>query len=98
MAENSDVFSAVASPVRRRLLGLLLEVGPLPVQQLASHFAMSRPSVSEHLKVLKDAGLVREHKTGRHRYYQIDPEPLQELSRWLTPYELFWRQKLARLR
>ena len=48
--------------------------------------------------MLKDAGLVREHKTGRHRYYQIDPEPLHELSRWLTPYEQFWRQKLASLR
>ena len=98
VAENSDVFAAVASPVRRRLLGLLLEAGPLPVQQLAAHFAMSRPSVSEHLKVLKDAGLVREHKTGRHRYYQIDPGPLQQLSEWLTPYERFWRHKLARLR
>jgi DNA-binding transcriptional ArsR family regulator len=48
--------------------------------------------------VLKDAGLVREHKTGRHRYYQIDPGPLQQLSEWLTPYERFWRHKLARLR
>jgi hypothetical protein len=40
---------------------------------------------------------VREHKNGRHRYYQIEPQPLQELSRWLTPYERFWRQKLASL-
>lgn len=94
MAERSDVFAAVASPVRRALLGLLLDRGPLPVQQLAAHFAMSRPSVSAHLKVLKDAGLVREHKSGRHRYYQLEPQPLTELAQWLTPYERFWRQAI----
>ncbi len=94
MAERSDVFAAVASPVRRALLGLLLDRGPLPVQQLAAHFAMSRPSVSEHLKVLKDAGLVREHKSGRNRYYQLEPQPLTELAQWLTPYERFWRQAI----
>ena len=94
MAERSDVFAAVASPVRRALLGLLLDRGPLPVHQLAAHFAMSRPSVSEHLKVLKDAGLVREHKSGRHRYYQLEPQPLTELAQWLTPYERFWRQAI----
>jgi DNA-binding transcriptional ArsR family regulator len=96
--DHSDVFAAVASPVRRELLGLLLDRGPLPVQQLAVHFAMSRPSVSEHLKVLKDAGLVREQRSGRHRYYQLDPQPLQELAQWLNPYERFWRQKLTSLR
>ena len=89
MADRSDVFAAVASPVRRALLGLLLDRGPLPVQHLAAHFAMSRPSVSEHLKVLKDAGLVREYKSGRHRYYQLEPRPLTELAQWLTPYERF---------
>jgi DNA-binding transcriptional ArsR family regulator len=97
VADRGDVFAAVASPVRRGLLGLLLDHGPLPVQQLASHFAMSRPSVSEHLKVLKDAGLVREHRSGRHRYYQLEPQPLTEVAQWLTPYERLWWQKLASL-
>ena len=97
MPDSSDVFAAVASPVRRALLGLLLDRGPLPVQQLAIHFEMTRPSVSEHLKVLKDAS-VREHKSGRHRYYQLEPQPLQQLSEWLSPYERFWRHKLASLR
>ncbi len=93
-----DVFSAMASPVRRRLLGLLLDRGPLPVQALADEFAMRRPSVSEHLKVLKDAGLVREQRQGRQRYYRLDPEPLMEVSEWLSPYERFWRERLAALR
>ena len=98
MADRGDVFAAVASPVRRALLDLLLDRGPLPVQQLASHFAMSRPSVSEHLKVLKDAGLVGEHRSGRHRYYRLEPQPLTELAQWLTPYERLWRPEPASLR
>jgi DNA-binding transcriptional ArsR family regulator len=95
---DSPVFAAVASPARRQLLGLLREHGPLPVAELAGHFAMRRPSVSEHLRVLKDAGLVSEHKAGRRRYYRLEPAPLAEVSRWLAPYERFWRDKLAGLR
>jgi len=97
-AADSPVFAAVASPARRQLLGLLLEHGPLPVQDLAAHFAMRRPSVSEHLRVLKDAGLVSERRAGRQRYYHLEPHPLQELSQWLSPYERFWRHKLSGLR
>jgi DNA-binding transcriptional ArsR family regulator len=93
-----DVFAALANPTRRELLGLLLSRGPLPVQELAAHFAMSRPSVSEHLKVLKDAGLVHEQRNGRQRHYHLDAEPLLSVSRWLTPYERFWREKLTNLR
>ena len=93
-----DVFAAVASPTRRRLLHLLLERGPQPVQELADHFAMRRPSVSEHLKVLKDAGLVAERKAGRQRLYSLRAEPLGEVAAWLAPYERFWRDKLTNLR
>jgi DNA-binding transcriptional ArsR family regulator len=95
---GSPVFAAVASPARRQLLGLLREQGPLPVQELAGHFAMRRPSVSEHLRVLKDAGLVSEHRSGRQRLYRLEAAPLAEVSRWLSPYERFWREKLAGLR
>ncbi|MCO1582292.1 MULTISPECIES: ArsR/SmtB family transcription factor [unclassified Crossiella] len=91
-----DVFAALANPTRRELLGLLL-TGPRPVQSLAEHFDMSRPSVSEHLRVLKDAGLVAEARRGRERHYQLEPEPLQELRDWLTPYERFWRERLSAL-
>ncbi len=89
----SDVFSALASPVRRSLLGLLAE-RPQTVQELAARFDMRRPSVSEHLKVLKDSGLVHEHKVGRHRVYGIDGAPLQEVADWLHPFERFWRDRL----
>jgi len=93
-----DVFSVLASPVRRELLSILRTAGPQPVQMLASHFDMRRPSISEHLKVLKDAGLVIERKRGRQRYCHLDARPLREVQLWLRPYERFWRDKLANLR
>ncbi|WP_141581619.1 helix-turn-helix transcriptional regulator [Actinomadura sp. WMMA1423] len=92
-----DVFAALASPVRRELTALLLD-GPRPVNDLAAHFSMSRPSVSEHLKVLRDAGLVSERRSGRQRLYRLEAAPLRELSQWLSPYERFWREKLSNLR
>ncbi|TDD64276.1 ArsR family transcriptional regulator [Actinomadura darangshiensis] len=94
---TADVFAALASPVRRDLTALLLD-GPRPVNDLAAHFAMSRPSVSEHLRVLRDAGLVSEQRDGRQRIYRLEPAPLREMSEWLTPYERFWREKLSELR
>jgi DNA-binding transcriptional ArsR family regulator len=93
-----DVFAAVASPVRRRVLSLLRDGGPRPVQELAGHFDMRRPSLSEHLKILKDAGLVVERRSGRQRLYSLRAEPLREVADWLHPYERFWRHKLANLR
>jgi DNA-binding transcriptional ArsR family regulator len=94
----TDVFAALASPTRRELLRLLREQGPMPVQQLADHFEMQRPSVSEHLKVLRDAGLVGERRSGRQRYYQLEATPLREVFDWLAPYERFWRDRLTALR
>ncbi|MEU1394091.1 MULTISPECIES: metalloregulator ArsR/SmtB family transcription factor [unclassified Nonomuraea] len=91
------VFTALASPARRELLRLLLQEGPQPAGRLAERFDMSRPSVSEHLKVLKDAGLVAEARKGRERHYQLEAEPLMEIRDWLTPYERFWREKLTGL-
>ncbi|WP_243712685.1 metalloregulator ArsR/SmtB family transcription factor [Actinomadura sp. 6K520] len=97
MGGAGDVFAALASPVRRELTALLLD-GPKPVNDLASQFAMSRPSVSEHLKVLRDAGLVSERRSGRQRLYRLEAAPLRELSEWLGPYERFWRERLSDLR
>jgi DNA-binding transcriptional ArsR family regulator len=59
---------------------------------------MRRPSVSEHLRVLRDAGLVAERRHGRQHLYELRAEPLREVSEWLSPYERFWREKLATLR
>jgi DNA-binding transcriptional ArsR family regulator len=91
------VFTALASPARRELLRLLLDEGAQPAGRLAERFDMSRPSVSEHLKVLKDAGLVAESRRGRERHYRLEAGPLMEIRDWLSPYERFWRERLAGL-
>lgn len=91
------VFAALANGTRREVLRLLREDGPQPVQQLAERFAMRRPSLSEHLKVLREAGLVSEERAGRQRIYRLEAAPLGEVQDWLGPYERFWRAKLADL-
>jgi DNA-binding transcriptional ArsR family regulator len=91
------IFAALASPVRREVLRLLREQGPQPVAQLAAHFAMARPSFSEHLRVLRDAGLASETRVGRQRLYRLEAAPLAALQDWLTPFERFWRDRLSDL-
>ena len=91
-----DVFRAIADPTRRELLALVAE-GERPVRQLASTFAMSRPAVSQHLRILLDAGLVTERKVGRERYYRLNADPLREISLWVRQYEEFWRERLDAL-
>jgi DNA-binding transcriptional ArsR family regulator len=94
---STDVFGALASPVRREILSVLRS-GPQPVHALAARFDMRRPSVSEHLRVLREAGLVSEQRDGRLRHYSLEAGPLQQVSDWLSPYERFWRAKLRNLR
>ncbi|MFI6318484.1 ArsR/SmtB family transcription factor [Nonomuraea sp. NPDC050556] len=83
---TDHVFTALANPVRRELLRLLLDEGDQPAGRLAEHFSLSRPSVSEHLRLLRHAGLVVERRQGRERLYTLDPQPLKDLRDWLTPY------------
>lgn len=91
------VFAALASPVRREVLQLLREEGPQSVAQLAAHFDMARPSFSEHLRALRNAGLVSKRKVGRQRLYQLEALPLGEVQDWLHPFERFWRERLHNL-
>ncbi|MFD1932807.1 MULTISPECIES: ArsR/SmtB family transcription factor [Nonomuraea] len=97
-AVEDRIFAALASPVRREVLRLLREEGPQPVQRLAGHFDMARPSLSEHLRVLREAELVSEQKVGRQRIYRLEAVPLHEVQEWLHPFERFWREKLTGLR
>lgn len=93
---TDHVFAALSHPVRRDLLSALLH-GPETAQSLADRYAMARPSVAEHLKVLRDVGLVSERQAGRNRFYSLTPEPLALLREWLEPYEQFWRGRVSRL-
>jgi DNA-binding transcriptional ArsR family regulator len=90
------VFTALANPVRRRLLELLAH-GPRTAGDLAAQFELSRPAVAEHLQVLRRAALVRDEPVGRQRHYHLTTEPLMHVSEWLHPFERFWRERLRTL-
>ena len=91
------VFRALADPTRRAVLDLLRR-GQQPAGQIASAFPVSRPAISKHLRLLRRARLVQEHRVGRHRYYRLDPEPLRSVDQWLDDYRVFWSGKLASLK
>lgn len=92
-----DVFRAVADPERRHMLDLLAE-RDLAVGELATSFVMTLPAVSQHLKVLREAGLVRSRREGRQHVYTLVPGPLKEVADWVDVYARFWRRRLDRLR
>lgn len=93
---NADIFTAIAHPVRRHILDVLKD-GEQCVNGLATPFALTRPAISQHLRVLLEAGLVSIHHRGRKHWYQLQPEQLQEVHEWLGQYEQFWNQKLQTL-
>lgn len=90
------LFGALANPTRREVLDLLLD-GERSAGEIAAHFAMSRPSVSEHLRALREAGLISERATGRQVFYSLTPDPWVQLRDWMAPHERFWRERMRRL-
>lgn len=90
------VFEALADPTRRRLLELLV-AGERSAGELAAEFVISRPGVSRHLRVLREAGLVRTRGDGQRRLYSVDPGPLAEVEDWLDRWRGFWAQRLDAL-
>lgn len=91
-----DVFTAISHRARRQMLDLLTKE-KRSVSHIATHFEMSRPAVSQHLRVLLDAGLVTEQRYGRERRYQFRPERLGPVRDWIAQYERFWDDRLQRL-
>jgi DNA-binding transcriptional ArsR family regulator len=85
-----NALDALADPTRRRVFERL-RAGPQPVGRLADGMPVSRPAVSQHLKVLKEAGLVTEEQDGTRRIYRIDPQGLAQLRAWL---DQFWDSAL----
>jgi DNA-binding transcriptional ArsR family regulator len=89
-------FDTLADPSRRRILELLLE-GERPVNDLVEALGMRQPTVSKHLRVLREAGLVEARAAAQKRLYRVRPEPLRELDAWLEPYRLLWSGRLDAL-
>lgn len=98
---SQPVFGALANPARRRILEILNEK-PRPAgdiaKELAEEFGLRRPAVSEHLQVLREAGLVAEEVRGRQRIYRLNAEGLGEVNVWLQPFARYWRGRLHALK
>jgi DNA-binding transcriptional ArsR family regulator len=94
---HEDVFRAIADPTRRAILDRL-RAGPARAGALAADFRLSRPAVSKHIKVLRDARLVTHERAGRERVYRLDPLPLQRVAGWVEGYRSFWQSSFTNLK
>jgi DNA-binding transcriptional ArsR family regulator len=91
-----EVFEALADPTRRRIVELLAE-DERSVGELASHFPFSRPAISKHLRVLREAGVVGARGQSQKRIYRLEPHALGEAEGWLARHRQFWEQRLDAL-
>ena len=89
-------FEVLAEPVRRAILDLLRE-RPRPVGELTAELGLSQPGTSKHLRVLREAGLVRVRAEAQQRWYELEPGPLAEVDAWLAPYRWMWAERFDAL-
>ena len=90
----ADIFDVIADPTRRDILRVLLErhsddadsLGDISVSEIVATLELSQPTVSKHLKVLREAALVSVREEGQHRYYRLDPAPLETVEDWIIPF------------
>jgi DNA-binding transcriptional ArsR family regulator len=94
---TSDAFNAVAEPRRRDILSFLA-LDERPVGDIVDALALAQPSVSKHLRVLKDVGLVHVRRDGRHMLYRTNAEAIRPLHEWTETFERYWRHQLSRIK
>ena len=91
------IFRAIADPTRRSIMSMLA-TGEHSLGEIASHYEMTRPAVTKHLKILEQGGLIRVRAEGRQRLHALQPEALQPVSDWLSFFSQFWDEKLETLK
>jgi len=96
-ATTSDVFNAIAEPRRREILECLAST-EMPVRDLVTKLKLEQPSVSKHLRVLRDVGLVRVRRSGRHMFYRTNGEAIRPLFEWARMFESLWSYQLLRVK
>jgi DNA-binding transcriptional ArsR family regulator len=96
-ATTSDVFNAVAEPRRRDILNYLA-LQERPVGDIVAALELEQPSISKHLRVLKEVGLVRARRDGRHMLYRTNAEAIRPLHEWASTFEPLWRHQLLRVK
>jgi DNA-binding transcriptional ArsR family regulator len=94
---TSDVFNAVAEPRRRDILNYLA-LQERAVGDIVARLEMEQPSVSKHLRVLRNVGLVRVRRDGRRKLYRTNPEAIRPLHEWASTFERFWKHQLSRIK
>jgi DNA-binding transcriptional ArsR family regulator len=96
-ATTSDAFNAVAEPRRREILNYLV-LQERPVGDIVGALGLEQPSVSKHLRVLRDVGLVHVRRDGRRMLYRTNADGIRPLHEWTTTFERFWRHQLDRIK
>lgn len=96
MIENT-IFKALADPTRRAIFEKLAD-GSMNASALRKGMTISQPAISQHLSVLRDAGLVREERQGRYVNYEVDPDGLAHIAHWLTKYRAYWPARIDALK
>src|SRR6266498_4115806 len=96
-ATTSDSFNAVAEPRRRNILDFLAP-GERPVGDIVAALGLAQPSVSKHLRVLLDVGLVEVRREGRQAFYRTNADALRPMHEWTGRFERYWRRQLARIK
>src|SRR5437879_2310001 len=94
---TSDIFNAVAESRRREILSYLV-LRERSVGDIVAFFGVEQPSVSKHLRVLRDVGLVQARRDGRRMFYRTNAEAIRPLHDWTGTFELFWRHQLKRIK
>ena len=88
-----DVFQAIADPTRRQIIQLVANKA-MNLNAITENFDVSRPAISQHIKILQECGIIEIEKIGRERYCKIQPGNLKEVSDWIEQYKGLWEQKL----
>lgn len=91
-----EAFAALADPTRRRIVEMLVR-GERSAGDVVKRFSLSQPAISQHLRILRDAGLVRIRQDAQRRMYSLDPKGLAEIDKWLSRYRAFWTKHLNAL-
>lgn len=94
---EGEIFRALSDPTRRAVFERLA-AGEMTVSELTAGFAVSQPAISQHLAVLRGAGLVADRRDGRRVFYRTDPAGLAPLAGWIDRYRAFWPERIEKLK
>ncbi len=94
MEARRDVFQAIVDPTRREIIALIADRQPLTLNQIAEHFDITRPAISNHIKILNECGIISIEQVGRERHCKIQPGNLKEVSDWIGQFNRLWEQRI----